>query len=88
MIEVPIPAGCSYDSRNSTDFRNEVHREYFKEKVSIFCNKLNKGEYTFTIDLIPRYTGKYTLNPAKVELMYFPVFYENENFRTTFIENN
>ncbi len=87
QMEIPIPAGCSYDSKNRNYFRNEVHREYFKEKVSIFCNKLSKGEYTFSIDLIPRYTGKYTLNPAKIELMYFPVFYGNENKKTIFIEN-
>lgn len=26
------------------------------------------------VELTPRFTGSYQLNPAKVELMYFPVF--------------
>jgi TonB-dependent SusC/RagA subfamily outer membrane receptor len=78
MIEVPIPAGCSYESKEQSWQNNEVHREYFKEKVSIFCRKLKQGTYTFTIDLMPRFGGDYTLNPAKAELMYFPVFYGRE----------
>lgn len=81
QIEVPIPAGCSYDSKAVGNYWKEAHREHFKDKVVIFSNKLSKGDHTFTIDLIPRYTGKYTLNPAKVELMYFPVFYGNEEIR-------
>ncbi len=75
MIEVPIPAGCSYQSKNRGYDGREVHREYYKNKVSIFCEKLPKGEYTYTINLLPKFTGQYTINPAKAELMYFPVFY-------------
>lgn len=78
QIEVPIPAGCTYESKNNGYYGNEAHREYFKEKVVIFSNRLTKGEHTFIIELIPRFTGKYTLNPAKAELMYFPTFYGNE----------
>lgn len=74
MIEVPIPAGCSYASKNKGSYR-EVHREYFREKVSIFCQKLPEGVYEFKIELLPKYSGTYTLNPAKAEQMYFPVFY-------------
>ena len=33
--------------------------------------------YQFTVPLLPRFTGKYTLNPVKVELMYFPVVNAN-----------
>lgn len=83
QIEVPIPAGCTYESKRSNYYGKEVHREYFKEKVTIFCNQLSKGEHSFSIELIPRYTGKYILNPAKVELMYFPVFYGNEKVKIT-----
>jgi len=83
QIEVPIPAGCSYDSKNQGFYGKEAYREYFKEKVSIFCNRLAIGEHKFTIGLIPRFTGKYTLNPAKAELMYFPTFYGNEKVKTT-----
>lgn len=80
MIEVPIPAGCSYNSKPSS-FPNEVHRAYFKEKVAIFCTQLNKGAYQFEVDLLPRYSGAYTLNPAKIEWMYFPVFHANEGVK-------
>jgi TonB-dependent SusC/RagA subfamily outer membrane receptor len=86
MIEVPIPAGCSYKEKAQGHRNNEVHREYFKNKVSIFCSSLKKGEYTFTVSLLPRYTGRYTLNPAKAEMMYFPVFYGREEIRKVRIE--
>ncbi|MCC8153796.1 MAG: carboxypeptidase-like regulatory domain-containing protein [Tannerellaceae bacterium] len=72
MVEVPIPAGCSYGTKKQHNY-NEVHREYFKEKTVIFCRKLDKGNYRFEIELLPRFTGNYHLNPAKVELMYQPV---------------
>jgi len=86
QIEVPIPAGCSYDSKNNGNYLTEVHREYFKEKVVIFSNRLNKGEHKFTVELIPRYSGQYFLNLAKAELMYFPTFYGNEQIKTLMIE--
>ncbi len=80
MINIPIPGGCSYaDKRNY--FRSESHREYFKNETAIFCEYLPEGEYLFEVKLIPRYTGNYTLNPAKAELMYFPVFSGNNEVR-------
>jgi TonB-dependent SusC/RagA subfamily outer membrane receptor len=85
MIEIPIPAGCSYESKEQNYDGLEVHREYFKDKVSIFCRKLKQGNYTFTISLMPRYDGVYTLNPAKAELMYFPVFYGREGMKKVVI---
>ncbi|MHA4846073.1 alpha-2-macroglobulin family protein [Flavitalea antarctica] len=81
MVEIPIPSGCSYESKPQPISNNEVHREYFKNKVSIFCSYLKKGSYTFTIPLMPRYTGKFILNPAKAELMYFPIFYGREEMK-------
>ena len=86
QIEAPIPAGCSYESKPTGFYGNEAHREHFKEKVSIFCNRLQKGEHRFMIELMPRFYGKYTLNPAKAELMYFPVFYGNETVKTINID--
>lgn len=86
MIEVPIPAGCSYESKGRGDFRKEAHREYFREKVVIFCNKLPEGVHEFVIKLLPRYTGTYRLNPARAELMYFPTFYGTEEIKTVDIE--
>lgn len=79
MIEVPIPAGCSYASKPAFSSGSEVHREYFKEKTVIFSENLPVGTYQFSIPLLPRYTGKYTLNPVKVELMYFPVVNANSD---------
>lgn len=85
-VDIPIPAGCSYNSKRVGNYWKEAHREHFKEKVVIFSNKLGKGEHRFTVDLIPRYSGKYSLNPAKAELMYFPVFYGNEEIKTILIK--
>ena len=87
MINIPIPAGCSYDSKEQSWQNNEVHREYFKDKVSIFCHKLKQGSYTFTVTLMPRYGGKYNLNPAKAEMMYFPVFYGREGMKKVTVGN-
>lgn len=81
MLEIPIPAGCSYKDKNQSYRNNEIHREYFEDKVSIFCETLPKGVYEFEVFLLPRYAGNYTLNPAKAELMYFPVFYGKEKIK-------
>jgi uncharacterized protein YfaS (alpha-2-macroglobulin family) len=86
MIEVPIPAGCSYGSKENFRRFPEVHREYFREKASIFCENLPVGEYVFKIDLEPRFTGNYSLNPAKVEQMYFPVFYGRNEMKEVRID--
>ncbi|WP_207425038.1 carboxypeptidase-like regulatory domain-containing protein [Pedobacter sp. SYSU D00535] len=81
MIEIPIPAGCSYEEKEQSWRGLEIHREYFKHKVSIFCRKLKQGEHSFEIKLMPRYSGDFQLNPAKAEMMYFPVFYGREGMR-------
>ncbi len=81
MIEIPIPAGCSYYSKKQEYNGIETHREYFKNKTSVFCNGLKAGKYTFEVQLMPRYSGSYTLNPAKAELMYFPAFYGRESIK-------
>jgi TonB-dependent SusC/RagA subfamily outer membrane receptor len=81
MIEIPVPAGCSYENKVQQFWGIETHREYFKNKTSIFCAKLKKGKYNFEVELMPRYSGSYTLNPAKAEMMYFPVFYGREGMK-------
>jgi len=88
MIEVPVPAGCSYASKNRGYGNRETHREYFKEKTVIFCEKLPEGTYKYYIELLPRYTGGYILNPAKVELMYFPVVNANNDMRKISIQED
>ncbi len=80
MINIPVPGGCSYANKKNR-FSNESHREYFKNETTIFCSHLYRGEYTFEIALIPRYSGTYTLNPAKIELMYFPTFNANNKIK-------
>ena len=74
MIEVPIPAGCSYGNNDRNRSYNETHRAYFKNKTSIFCENLMEGNHVYTIILQPRFNGTYHLNPSTVELMYFPTF--------------
>jgi uncharacterized protein YfaS (alpha-2-macroglobulin family) len=85
MLEVPIPAGCSYEDKR-TNYSYEVHRQYFSHKTSIFCQQLKKGKYEFTIQLLPRFTGLYTINPAKAQLMYFPVFYGSNMLKQVKVE--
>ncbi|TND05067.1 MAG: large extracellular alpha-helical protein [Bacteroidetes bacterium] len=86
MIEVPIPAGCSYDVSKNAPPVFESHREQFKNKTSIFCESLPEGKHTFYIPLQPRYSGTYTLNAAKAEMMYFPVFYGRCGQKKTIIK--
>jgi uncharacterized protein YfaS (alpha-2-macroglobulin family) len=73
MIEVPITASCSYTDKRQPYYNEETHREYFKERTVIFCDILSPGRHTFVIHLLPRFTGKYKVNPAQVSLMYLPV---------------
>lgn len=74
LIHVPIPAGCTYASKEQSWRNNEVYREYYKEHTNIFCSSLKGGKYEFTIELSPYCAGNYTLNPVKVEQMYAPEF--------------
>ena len=86
MIEAPIPAGCSYKNKLQLYANQEIHREYFKNKLSIFCGHLSKGPHQFQVSLLPRYTGVYRLNPARAELMYFPVLFGREEMRSVHID--
>lgn len=85
MIEVPIPSGCSYED-NQQAMAFETHREYFKDKVVIFCEQLPEGTHSFTIKLNPRYSGSYTLNPACIKLMYFPMINAHEGIKKVVIK--
>jgi uncharacterized protein YfaS (alpha-2-macroglobulin family) len=85
MLEVPIPGGCFYDSKDNF-FTRAVHTEFFKDHVAIFFEHLHPGTYDYEIELLPRYTGRYTLNPAKAELMYFPLFSSNNALKTIYIK--
>jgi len=85
MIEVPIPGACSYGDKRQ-DLIKETHREYFKEKTVIFCENLKAGTHTFTVQLLPRFTGKFYQNPAQVSLMYVPVVNANTDLKIVKVE--
>jgi uncharacterized protein YfaS (alpha-2-macroglobulin family) len=84
MIEIPIPAGCIYASKNQDSW--QMHKEFMKNKVLLFAEQLNSGIHHFEIELEPRYNGTYTLNPAKASLMYFPTFYGRNEMKQVTIK--
>jgi uncharacterized protein YfaS (alpha-2-macroglobulin family) len=84
QIEIPIPAGMVYASKPQSGW-NE-HREYLKDRVLVFKEQLPAGEYQFSIPLETRFGGRFALNPAKVELMYFPLFFGREGMKEVGIE--
>lgn len=83
MIEIPIPAGCSYADKRQRWNGIETHREYFKDKTVIFCQRMTPGTYIFQVHLLPRFTGSYHVNPAQISLMYFPVINANVDSMVT-----
>jgi uncharacterized protein YfaS (alpha-2-macroglobulin family) len=74
LIEVPVPAGCAYGTKAFRESSYETHREYQRDRMAVFCERLPAGKYTFTVRLEPRFVGSYTLNPARAEMMYAPTF--------------
>lgn len=86
MINVPIPAGCSYTQKSQSRTHGEVHREYDIHETRIYCERLRAGNYQYNIQLTPRYKGNYHLNPAKAEWMYFPVIYGREEMKEVTIK--
>lgn len=81
MLQVPIPGACSYESKPNGRRGSEVHREYESHQTNIFIERLPPGKHEFKIDLEPRFSGTFQLNPAKIELMYFPTFYGREGMK-------
>lgn len=75
MLEVPLPAGCTYDEKQQRYDRFVTHTEYFRDRVVLFFRTLPSGEHRFDIPLQPRFSGHFTLNPARAEQMYFPTLY-------------
>lgn len=73
MLNIPIPAGCLFTEKTNNDWR--LYKSYYKNKLEIFSQQITKGKHQFEVMLEVRYSGLYTVNPAKIELMYFPVFY-------------
>ena len=89
MIEIPIPAGCSYQSKLQSWYRGmgETHREYFRDRVCIYLRNMSKGAHTFRVELMPRFTGVYHVNPAKAERMYLPLYYGRTEMKRVKIED-
>lgn len=86
MIEVPIPGSCSYGDKDAGVNRVETHREYFRERTVIFCQNITSGTYRFNVNLLPRFTGSYVVNPSQVSLMYVPVVNANTGMRKVKVE--
>ncbi|MEZ4987983.1 MAG: hypothetical protein R2795_23635 [Saprospiraceae bacterium] len=43
LIELPVPAGCSYGTKVFGESSVETHREYLRDRVAIFCDYIEKG---------------------------------------------
>lgn len=86
MLEIPIPAGCIPVQEKNVNRYREASREIFKDRVFIFCNWLDKGEYNFDIALEPRYKGVFNVNPARASMMYYPDEYGNSTLKKIVIE--
>ena len=84
-IEIPIPAGCTYVEKRQDDFK--IHKEFLKNKLVYFIEKMNKGIYEYEIELEPRYSGTYHLNPTRAELMYFPLINGRNEMKKITIKN-
>jgi len=87
MIEVPIPGACSYADKRQLNSLIETHREYFKDRTVIFCEHMKTEKYSFVIYLLPRFTGKYQMNPAQVSLMYVPVVNANTDMKLVKVDD-
>jgi len=75
MIEIPLPASCTYSNANIIENSVEVHREKYKEKLIIYCESLPEGQTTFQVELQARFPGTFNVNPASVKEMYYPFFF-------------
>jgi len=87
MLQVPIPAGSSYYDKSGY-FGYDTHVEYFRDRICIFSKKLAVGLHEYEVTLVPRYSGRFAMNPARLEMMYFPVFYGNNELRRVEIRYN
>ena len=64
MVEIPIPAGCTYFDKNEARSHFEVHREYHADRVLIFCDEMPAWNHQFSVQLLPQFAGNFTLNPV------------------------
>jgi uncharacterized protein YfaS (alpha-2-macroglobulin family) len=71
MIEVPIPAACSYNGKELPN-GNISHIEYYKNKAIYYIENLNVGTRKIKIPLRVNFSGDFTLPAARASLMYYP----------------
>lgn len=81
MIEIPLPAAAYYLSDDDQRNPYEVHREYYKDRLIIFCSQLPEGSQTFSFSLQVIFNGQFTLNPTTAKEMYYPFFYGRNEIR-------
>ncbi len=72
LLEIPIPAACSYGGKVPRKNSHEEYRKQFLHMTAIACRHLSAGKHQFTIQLVPRFSGVYSVLPASIQLMYFP----------------
>lgn len=85
IVSIPIPAGCSYADRQERGM-SEMYREEYRDRVNIYCYQLREGKHTFKVRLNERYPGVYTINPAQVRLVDYPVFNANNEIHKAVIK--
>ncbi len=85
MLEIPIPASCTVAEQPYRPYRFGAHQEVKGDKVYVYIDRL-AGNFTWQIELLPRYAGAFTLNPVKVELMYFPTKSGNNEVKRVVVE--
>ena len=86
LVEIPVPAGCSYADRTEPRGPHAVHRAYRRDRVAVFCDRLPRGTHTYRVALEPRLAGDYTVNPARAELQYVPTVNGANGIRRLTIE--
>ena len=77
MVTIPIPAGCSFQEK-PVKLAGASHVEYDYDRAYLYFDRLNAGQKRIELQLISRFEGSFQLNPAKAELMYFPIYYGHE----------
>jgi hypothetical protein len=66
VIEIPIPAGCSYGEKRFGEGYNEIHREFREDRVLIYLNSMNFGNHTYYIPLRTLFKGTFNTASARV----------------------
>jgi uncharacterized protein YfaS (alpha-2-macroglobulin family) len=83
MVEVPLPAGCLVTQKEQVWGQ---YREYLKDKVLIFFEKMQQGTHTIDLPIEVRFSGSFSQNPIRVELMYQPILFGRNGMQRVIIE--